>query len=200
MVDAAQWFAFHGMPKEEVFKRAGLIDTGRSVPFGPANAAYGRTLSGWLVVVCLEDLFPDPALQDLAADGWAIYCAFNEAVRYSCAFGYQRGQLLWSLMHDEPDGPFADLGLDARGSPPDSFQHITERLLDEQAQAVRDGRPTEGLFRTPMELCFEICGFRADGPNDWDPGLAMTGLSRRPSPTRRRRLAQALGGAFGRGA
>ena len=198
MIKRAQWIGVAGIPSEQVLKRLGLVDTGQAVLYKPSITAYAVFRPGWTVVVHPAELPPDKETYEaLSAEGQAVICAFDDASRFSTAQGFQRGELLWSMIH-EGSGSQREPDLDAIGSLPIQFSDIADRLMADQAEAVREGRASDGLYRAPMELCHAVCGFRADIV---DPDAIWPTMTHAMKPTpasRRRRLASSLSSLFSR--
>lgn len=198
MIKRAQWIGVAGIPAERVLEMLGFVDTGQMVLYKPSITAYAVFPPGWMVLVHPAELPPDKETYEaLSAEGQAVICAFDDASRFSTAQGFQRGELLWSVIHQglgnqgEPD-------LDAIGALPIQFGEIGDRLMADQAEAVRAGRETEGLYRAPMELCHALCGFRADIVEPDGLWPTMTHVMRPAPALRRRRLVSSLSGLFSR--
>ena len=77
----------------------------------------------------------------------------------SAAYGYDRGNAQWSVIHDAQQG-ISDLSLS--GSPPVELNYIRERLSGEQQDAGGEGADVDYIFDIPVELAATVCGYRHD--------------------------------------
>lgn len=138
------WVGFRGISKAAALELVGGADTGvvdevNEHPFSIAE------IPGWIVLFSNDCLYvSEKRLALLSAENPVVACQVHEGVMFSASYGYERGQELWSLMHDANSGL---KHLDVSGNPPSEFELIRKRASKKRGIAF-------GLF--PIDYCFDI--------------------------------------------
>jgi hypothetical protein len=83
----------------------------------------------------------------------------HEGVMFSAAYGYDRGNARWSVVHNAQEG-ISDLSVS--GAPPTELERIRERLSKQQSDAGGDAADVDYIFDIPVELAATVCGYRHD--------------------------------------
>ena len=121
----------------------------------------GTQLKNGNYLVCINDkIMPDPKLlSQLSGDATVVSCYANETVMNSLTSLWHDGSEKWSVFHD---AQVAIDDLQINGSPPEEFNKIRQRLLDEQAGCT----DTDYVFDGPIELFVAQGGMRYDEDPD----------------------------------
>ena len=153
----ASWIAVRGGVRRSVLEALDLVETGEIDPKGDAQLSCAE-LNGWLLVWAPDvDFMSLDHLRSLSKTREVLGVRMSETITHSAAFGYARGDQVWSVVH-EPDGDTRELQV--AGTPPVGFEAIRDKRLQEQA--LEDG-PVDHLFDVPLDLSVAMCGFRPDG-------------------------------------
>ena len=153
------WVGFSGLTKAEVLDLVGATDTGEIDEANEADFS-GAEIPDWYILFSNDfDFVSESTLSKLSSRGTVVGCQLHEGVMVSAAYGYDRGNAQWSVMHNAQDG-ISDLS--TSGAPPTELEPIRERLSQQQYDAGGEVADVDYIFDIPVELAAAICGYRHD--------------------------------------
>lgn len=178
--------ALQGKSKEEVLALTSFVDTGTPDEANEAPVSVASLPMGWTVLFFNDYEATTPELVVAWSKGCrAIACQVEENVMASNAAFYEDGRHLWTVSHQSDKGIY---DLEIRGTPPEAFQEIKDRLLKQQHENDGETTDVDYVFDVPIEMATALCGYRHDESSfDWGTP-AFTSLA-----TRRRSLWSRLG-------
>ncbi len=97
--------------------------------------------------------------QQLSTDCELVACDLEEHVMVSRISGWKNGQKIWCIFHDAQEN-IEHLKID--GNPPEIFDKIRNRLIDEQEKAGGQTSDVDYFFDIPIELGKTLIGYRHD--------------------------------------
>ena len=176
---ALSWMAVKGAPRETVFDRLDLEDTGEAVEAYGAPASWVELPNGWLIIMVRNMSFVTAKeLQAASEGGRAVGCAFEEHVMYSAAWEFRDGRQIWSIVHEPNRGGIGHL--DCAGDLPAEFTGIRDKAIAEQAADSGEDARTDFIFDVPLDTARAVCGFHHVDTVDDMRWLAFTELAGRP--------------------
>ena len=136
------------------------------------------------ILICAEDFMyaaPDESFPDegnmarLSAKGRVLGCMFHEGIMCSVASMYEYGKELWCVIYNCNDEEY---NLRTSETLPDNFEAVYERLKADQDKFDLAGKPVDALFDIPIEIAFQICGYKYDlAEFEWgEPKFTMVEL------------------------
>ena len=160
------WIALQGKSKEEVLALTSFVDTGVPDEANEASASVASLPMGWTVLFFNDYEATPPELAAAWSKGCrAIACQVEENVMASNAAFYEDGRHLWTVSH-QSDKDIYDL--EVRGTPPEAFQEIKDRLLEQQHENDGETADVDHVFGAPLEMAAALCGYRHDESSfDW---------------------------------
>jgi len=161
---SVSWCAVRAPQIDGLLRDLGLSRTGNFEPedFPESEWTLAVLSNGWCVVHCndiAERLIEPDSLQLLSAERELLVCVAEDHVMYSLAAAWSGGAATWEIEHVGENGP---VGLEASGALPDCFVPVRERLSQEQEAAGGADADVDYLFDIPLEVAFELVGFRHD--------------------------------------
>jgi hypothetical protein len=155
------WIAFRDTPKARVLEMLGVRDTGEVDPAYEAFFSGAELPTGWFILWANDCEYASPErVKELSADSRVLACQVDEHTMKSRALCYERGAKLWDIWHDLQR---SELDLTVSGSPPQEFESIRTRLMQQQDDGpTLNGLPIDYLFDIPVETAALMCGFRHD--------------------------------------
>ena len=158
----AAWLAVRGLPKAEVLRRLGLVETEETAGWDEFALSCVERPGGWTVVLMDVGELPErPALEALSEAGEVLTCEISETVMAGEAQGFAGGRRVWRVLHDGGSKGVDHLQVD--GEPPAELEPIRARLTAKQNEDRQ--KRVDYLFDAPADLVFALCGFRANGPD-----------------------------------
>lgn len=163
------WLAVHGIDKQTVYERLGLV------PRGETGLAFdhpttGRQLeNGWTVVGFDElghELVDDESMKRLSA-GWTVMaCNLCETTMCSTASLWKDGEEVWGVWHFSNDTVDH---LEGGGDLPAEFEAIEQKYRALQAEEEAADASVDYMIEIPMELAKHVTSFvHNEGPDDFD--------------------------------
>ena len=152
------WIGFDRKGKAEVLQSAGLHDTGEPDEANEAPFSGAEMPGGWFILFANDfDFVSRKRLAQLSADCRVVGCQVHEGVMVSAAYGYERGNRVWELVHD---GQRSMDNLSVFGAPPPSFDEIRRRLT--QQHEAEAGGDVDYIFDIPVDVAAAVCNYRHD--------------------------------------
>lgn len=152
------WIGFDGKAKADVLQSAGLRDTGEPDEATEAPFSGAEMPGAWFILFANDfDFVSRKRLAQLSIDCHLVACQVHEGVMVSAAYGYERGNRVWELVHDGQRGRDH---LSVFGSLPPSFDEIRRRLT--QQQEAEAGGDVDYTFDIPVEAAAAVCNYRHD--------------------------------------
>jgi hypothetical protein len=155
------WIGFDAIGKATSLEMLGLHDTGKPDRANEASFSGAEIPGGWFILFSNDFQFASPKrVAQLSADCRIVACQVHEGVMFSAAYGYERGNCVWELVHDAQRS-INDLSV--AGSPPTSFQSISQRQMEKQEGTAREeGLGVDYIFDIPVEVAADVCKYRHD--------------------------------------
>ena len=154
------WVGFHEQTKREVLELVGAVDTGVIDEANEAPFSGAEIPGGWFILFSNDFGFVSKELlESLSVNGAVVACQVHEGGMVSAAYGYERGEEQWSLVHNSENG-VRDLGVS--GSPPPAFEQIRDRLSKEQEADDDERASVDYFFDIPIETAESLCPYRHD--------------------------------------
>jgi hypothetical protein len=156
---SGSWIGVRGLSPEQVNTALQLRPSGSREDVPESDHSGAQLPNGFYLVVFLRKELSREFLSRISAAFPLIYGFAEEHVMYSTAAWWQEGREVWSVIHDAQQGI---MHLDVRGTPPLPYPAIRESLFAEQAQAGGRDAGVDYIFDIPIDLAYEITGFRYD--------------------------------------
>ena len=154
------WVGFHGLTKPDVLEIIGGVDTGVVDEANEAPFSIAEGHGGWVILFSNDfEFVSEEVLESFSARGTVVACQVYEGAMVCSAYGYERGEMQWALMHNSENG-IRDLSV--FGSPPPEFASIRDRLSKEQDDNGGDGAEVDYYFDIPLATAEALCRYRHD--------------------------------------
>jgi hypothetical protein len=160
---AISWMALKGKAKSNVLASLELHDTGQPDDANESPVSGAEFPNGWYVLFLNDYSHPlvEPSSVERLSHGCEIIvCLVEEHVMASSAAMYQNGRRTWEIMHQGDGDNVYDLTVE--GTPPHTYEALRQRLTKQQQDEGGRAAEVDYIFDIPLELAFEICGYRHD--------------------------------------
>jgi len=155
--------AIRGADEVKLFSAMKLQMTSETESEPESEILYAALPSGWdLFFFNRSDLPHESVMATISREAEVLLLSVSETVMVSFAECLRDGKLAWAVSHD-PN--IREDHLETTGPLPACYKPIESRL--KANQALSDG--ADHLFDVPVEVFYELTGFRYDGNPDGYP-------------------------------
>jgi len=159
MGSSLSWIAVKGRTSQAVNTALGLLPTGNKEDFPESNLSAAQLPTGFYLVVFNRDELSSGMLEKFSQAFPLLYGFVEEHVMFSTVAAWEDGKEVWSIVHDAQKGI---LDLEVKGTPPENFTAIRDRLLAQQNDEGVEDPEVDHVFDIPVDVAKELVGFRYD--------------------------------------
>jgi hypothetical protein len=164
------WIAVRGASPEQVNALLGVRASGNRADFYEADCTGTDLPSGFYLVMFRRKELTKSFLRRISGSLSLLYGFVEEHVMYSTVAAWEGGKELWAVVHDAQEGI---MDLHVRGTPPDLYPAIRDRLWSEQEAEGGEDADVDFIFDIPLSLAHELTGYRYDQDG---PGMQANGF------------------------
>ena len=153
------WIAVKGFNPQAVNTTLGLRPTGAKEDFPESRLNAAQLPTGFYLVIFNREELSAGTLRKFSEEFPLLYGFMEEHVMFSTVAAWESGKEIWSIVHDAQKNI---LDLEVKGTPPESFTKIRDRLMAQQHAEGVEEPEVDHIFDVPVEVAKELTGFRYD--------------------------------------
>lgn len=153
------WIAARDNSSDKLNNALQLRASGVREDFAESDCTSARLPSGYYLVIFKREELSRALLSDVSRSVPLLYGWVEEHVMYSTVAAWEQGKEHWAIVHDAQNDI---MDLQVRGTPPERYHVIRDRLFAEQAADGGENAEVDHIFDIPVDLAYELIGYRYD--------------------------------------
>ncbi|MGZ4854242.1 MAG: hypothetical protein ACXVKH_03380 [Candidatus Angelobacter sp.] len=143
------WIAVKGCTPQAVNTTLGLQPTGANGGFPESSLSAAQLPTGFYLVIFNREELSSGTLRKFSEAFPLLYGFVEEHVMFSAVAAWESGKEVWSIVHDAQKNI---LDLEVKGTPPENFTSIRDRLLAQQNAEGVEEPEVDHVFDVPVEV------------------------------------------------
>ncbi|MGZ4844398.1 MAG: hypothetical protein ACXV5R_09255 [Candidatus Angelobacter sp.] len=143
------WIAVKGCTPQAVNTTLGQQPTGANGGFSESSLSAAQLPTGFYLVIFNREELSSGTLRKFSEAFPLLYGFVEEHVMFSTVAAWESGKEVWSIVHDAQKNI---LDLEVKGTPPENFTSIRDRLLAQQNAEGVEEPEVDHVFDVPVEV------------------------------------------------